>query len=701
MKVQFQTLVLLALIAAFSIGGCKNNLVSTGAPVTAVVTGLVVGSASPSPLAGVTVVLSHGGSQDSVLTGSDGIFQFILDVPDTINGVDITLTVRKTGYITKTISSKIKRDQSFPVGLEVDPSAYSIVTGTVRDSSSSYPLGGASVLVSLPANSSIASKFLGHVSARRYSVSSFIVDSTTTCLDGSFSMNINLFDLDSITATMIISKPGFLTYQKTHTFTRGANNFGTVPLAIDNSQSYGHITGQVTDGQTSLPLTNVQVVMSTSLRTDTVMTLADGSYSFDVNLQGLSSTAGTLLFKLNSYQDFKEQFTVNAGQTLTENVALTAQQTVVGGDSSSARGVARSFSLISAEPTEIAVDGVGGTESSTLIWQVLDSLGLPIDITHQDTVYFQITGAPVQGGAYVTPSSALTDGAGRVSTKVHAGTVAGPIQVVAWLKREPTGEIIQASPVLLIEDGGFPDQAHFSFGVGKVNFAGYDWVGRTDNILVQAGDKYGNPVHPNTAIYFTSTGGGIATAPGYTNSTGQASATLYSGDPLPRAYGLDSTLYGSGIGYGWVKAVTQGENGTVISDSALVLFSASSPRISLNGAFNQATGDTIHSGGSISIPVTISDRFGNPLESGTTIAVSVKVPPQPTNSNASWSVDWGGDLPSVLGDFLTRGPLRTEFTLTLSGSEVGTNQPVAFTATITVSGPNGTASNSVTGTLLP
>ena len=218
---------------------------------------------------------------------------------------------------------------------------------------------------------------------------------------------------------------------------------------------------------------------------------------------------------------------------------------------------------------------------------------------------------------------------------------------------------------------------------------------------MQVGDKYGNPVHPNTAIYFTSTGGGIATAPGYTDATGHASATLYSGNPLPKVSGLNSTLFGDGTGYCWVKAVTHGENGITISDSGLVLFSANSPVILFSGSPNQVTGDTIHSGGSISVPVTISDKFGNPLESGTTISVSVKVPPQPSNSNASWSVDAGGDLPSVLADFLTRGPRSTQFTLTLSGSEIGTSDPVAFTATITVSGRNGTVSNSVSGTLLP
>ncbi len=447
MKAVYRTSVLLTMLITVSLWGCKNNVVGVGAPTTIDISGTVFSSNTPTPVAGATVVLSYGGTSDSVITGSDGSFEFTVDVADTATGINITLTAHGSGFLTKTITATLKSSQYLPIGLDVNPSAYAIITGTVRDSASTYPLGGASVLISLPGGSSTTSNYIGHLKNRpTYSVSSFLLDSTTTLANGTFTMEINMFDLKSLSATLTVSKAGFKTYQVVHNFVAGTNSFGNVLLQIDNSQSIAHINGRVTDSQSGLPITGVSVLLSSTLKADSMKTLSDGSYSFDLNLQGLSSTTGTLTFKLNSYQDTTVSFAANAGQTITDDVSLTAQTSVVGGDSSTGRGVARSFALISVTPNEISIHGVGGVESSTLTWQVRDSLGFPIDINHRDTVYFEISGPPVLGGAYVTPASGITDGSGEVLTTVNSGTVAGTIQVIAWLRREPTGEIIQSSP---------------------------------------------------------------------------------------------------------------------------------------------------------------------------------------------------------------------------------------------------------------
>lgn len=728
MKVHFRRLFLLALFAIVSIAGCKNNVVSTESPVSAVITGVVVGSNTTSPLIGVTVVLNHGGLRDSVVTDSSGLFQFIIDIPDTSRGVDVTITFRKTGYLTRTVSSTVKRDQSYPMGLDIDPSVYAIVTGVVRDSASAYPLGGADVIISLPANSAAGSLFADKTKGHLKSVSSLVVGSTTTLLDGSFAININLYDLDSINATMTISKSGFKSYKRTHAFTRGPNSFGTVPLVVDNGQSFVHVNGRVTDASSHLPIRNVSVVLSTSFGKDTVNTLSDGSYSFDVDLRGLSSISGTLLFSLTSYVSTTQDFSGKAGQTVTNDVALEPQVTTVGGDTATGRGVARSFHLVSVNPTEMSVHGVGGNETSVVEWQVLDSLGFPLDIGHRDTVVFEIPYSAQMGSAYVTPGFGVTDGSGKVSTTVNSGTVAGTLQLIARLSRDD-GKVIESQPVLITVDGGLPDQAHFTFGVnadggGMVNFAGYDWFGRTNSILAQAGDKYGNPVHQGTAVYFTSSWGGIATAAGKTNGVGQATATLLSGNPRPHVSGLppalfgdasdsllpildasygypsDPTYFGGGTGYGWVKASTYGEDSVLVSDSTLVLFSAGIAPILLNYSASPLVGDTIRSGGNFVIPIHISDRFGNPLESGTTIKVTVKMPPVPDGINGSWSVDATG-LPDKLKDNLTRGRGTTDFDLVLSGSMVNIAQACAFNVEIVVDGRNGKMTNTITGTLVP
>ena len=62
---------------------------------------------------------------------------------------------------------------------------------------------------------------------------------------------------------------------------------------------------------------------------------------------------------------------------------------------------------------------------------------------------------------------------------------------------------------------------------------GMDIVGDSVKITALVGDRYNNPVTPGTAVYFTTSGGVITTATGYTDSAGFATVTLYSGNPLP------------------------------------------------------------------------------------------------------------------------------------------------------------------------
>ena len=732
MKIRYGgTLLLIVVAMAISQWSCKQStLVGTGAPASAVISGTVVSSVSPAPLAGATVVLTYGSTTDSVITGSDGTFQFLIEVPDTSQGVNVILTVSETGYMTYSNSFNVKSDQSFPVSLSINSATYAIVNGTVQDSASHYPLVGASVIVSLPASSSSITEFLNHFKRRLNTVSSFIIDSTTTLANGSFVLNINLYNLTSITASVTVSKAGFVTYQSNQTFKSGTTQTLIIPLQQNKSQSVAHIVGQVVDNRSLMPITNVAVIMNSNLSMDSTTTLSDGSYSFDINLPGAtSSLSGTLLFRLSSYNDTTVSFSVNAGQTVTENVALSAKPTVVGGDSSTGRGTARSIQLLSVNPQEISIHGVGRNETSIAVWQVLDSLGFPIDINHQADVAFSITESPNGlGGAYVTPTEGVTNGSGQVSTTINSGTAAGTVQLTAQLTL-PNGTIVQAAPVEVTVDGGLPDQAHFELNAAERNFAGYDWSERSPipspSFTVQAGDQYGNPVAPGTAIYFSTTSG-IITGAAQTDATGHATATLYSGDPLPRTSGLDPTLYGSasdpllpsldgdhgfpndptyfggGTGYGYVKAYTQGANGVTVADSELVCFSAATAPVLLDDSLSIAPVTLTLNSGSISIPVHISDRFGNPLESGTTITTSVTVPPPPPGGGGNvYSVNATG-LPTTLDDFLTRGFGKTDFTLTIAVAQTqGVPTATPFSVTITVAGRNGTRSATVSGIAIP
>jgi len=214
-KSRYGTFLILGISMVVLMSGCKNNnIVGTTAPVTAVITGVVVSSSSPTPIAGATVTLSYGNTKDSVVTGSDGIFQFLVEVSDTSKGINVTLTVRETGYLTKVYNNiNVKGDQTIPVSLDINATTYAIINGVVQDSVSKYPLAGSSVIISLSGSSSSMARFLSHTKSHVKSVSSFVIDSTTALANGSFVLTINLYDLDSLSATMTVSKAGFVTYQ--------------------------------------------------------------------------------------------------------------------------------------------------------------------------------------------------------------------------------------------------------------------------------------------------------------------------------------------------------------------------------------------------------------------------------------------------------------------------------------------------------
>ncbi|MBI4546759.1 MAG: Ig-like domain-containing protein [Ignavibacteriae bacterium] len=456
------------------------------------------------------------------------------------------------------------------------------------------------------------------------------------------------------------------------------------------------VVGNVFDAQSGQPIFSATVILTSSLLIDSTFTAGDGSYSFSLDLQGLSSLGGTLRVSKSGYRSRDINFSANAGSTGYYDVFLDRDTSTGVIRDTSGTGLAHSIALISATPREISVYGVGGAETSILIWEVRDSLGFPIDIDHRDTVFFELVGTPVLGGAYISPAWALTNAAGRVATTVNSGTVSGVLQFIAKLRRESDGATLQSTPVLVTVHAGLPAQSHFTIGATQLNFAGYDWLGRTNTITVQVGDKYSNPVKLNTAVYFNTTGG-VVTASGFTDASSHASATLYSGNPLPvlPALGAFPALYGDGTGYCYVRAYTLGEGGVNVSDSILILMSGRA-QISIDTFF---TNLHVDSGECVDVPITISDRFGNPLSPGTSIITQLEFSP-PEGSN--WSITASGLPRDPLDDYLTRGPGRTNFTLRIcDGTPGGTPERIPFVVTIRVTSPNGNVFATITGDVGP
>ena len=440
-----------------------------------------------------------------------------------------------------------------------------------------------------------------------------------------------------------------------------------------------------------IPIQNAQVRLASTSVNMIDSTNLEGDYYFEFTLDTTQELSVTLTVKKEGYKDISPlSFSVRAGNTYpvpTFILELDTTTTIGGGGGGTppGSGMPQTIAFIGPQTIDLKVYGVGGTETAIIVYEVRDSLGFPISLSRRDTVDFALEGPPVLGGAYVSPAWAITNASGRVATTVNSGTIAGVVQIVASLHRESDGKVVTSTPTRVVINAGLPDQQHFSIGPAQFNFAAYNWIGRTNNITVQVGDKYSNPVHQGTAVYFNTTGG-IITAARYTDIKGQAVATLYSGNPLP-----DYNAPGFGPGYAWVYAQTIGENGIVVKDSVIILFSGLA-NITVN-----PTAINVARGGSQTFAVNISDQNGNPLAPGTRITTTIEFsPPEGTN----WAAKVGGLPDDPLGDYLFRGPGRTDFVLTVvDATPGGTPDVMPVVVKIAVSGANGNVTAFLYGTV--
>ena len=670
------THLLLFVLFSFGLWNCEDlpPTEEGGATVRALISGVVTDINTSIPIFNATIIYNIDGRIDSTTTDANGSFKFEVDLTN-VGSSSVTVTVKKRGYQDGQATLTVTSDNSLSFRILPDLSTSAGIKGVVRDSVTRFPLRNSVVLFAVPG----------------------FVDSVVTSIDGAFTFIVDLIDQNTLPVVVTVSKTGFKTKQNTYVVTKGqTTDLDSVFMQVDRGSTVGQIVGRVFDAQSRQPIFNATVLLISSLITDSSLTAGDGSYSFSIDLQGLSSLGGTLKVSKSGYRSRDLNFNVAAGSTAYYDVFLDRDTTTGIIRDSAGTGSARSIALISVSPREISVYGVGGAETSILIWEVRDSLGFPIDIDHRDTVFFELVGIPVLGGAYISPAWALTNVAGRVATTVNSGTVSGVLQFVAKLHRESDDSTIQSTPVLITVHAGLPAQSHFTIGAAQFNFAGYDWLGRTNIITVQVGDKYSNPVKINTAVYFNTTGG-VVTASGFTDPTSHASVTLYSGNPLPRlpALGAFPALYGDGTGYCYVRSFTLGEGGVNVSDSILILMSART-QISIDTFF---TNLHVDSGECVDVPITISDRFGNPLAPGTRVITELEFsPPEFTN----WSVTASGLPEDPLDDYLTRGPGSTSFTLRVcDGTVGGTPETMPFVVTIRVTGPNGNAFVTITGDVGP
>lgn len=442
----------------------------------------------------------------------------------------------------------------------------------------------------------------------------------------------------------------------------------TAPEDPDNpgGSKGGSITlsGQVVDGNSGNPISNAVIRFISDSGETQALTDASGRYSTVVSIEK-NGELNLIAVKEGYYSDTTRVF-ATAGRTVDVPI-FQLQPLSTGGGSPVQSGSPASVFVASQSGTSIGVKESGTVETMSLIWEVRDSSGTPLDAAHAVTVNFRIGVAPA-GGEFITPLSAKTNALGRVNLNVTSGTKAGVLQIIAEIQMP--NRTITSKPVSITITGGLPDQNHFSIACGKLNVPGLNHFGVLDPIDVYVGDKYSNPVKPGTAVYFN-TSGGIIGGSANTNAQGLASVNLITALPNP----VHPVL---GNGFATITATTADENYKNVSASTVVLFSGT-PHITVT----PAAVDIPHLG-SQSFSYTVQDENGNPLSGGTSISVAVE----------GENVKSTGDVVVSLPDTQDKEWTRFSFVVT---SQDSTNNIRPVNIKITADGPNGKKALSISG----
>lgn len=188
---------------------------------------------------------------------------------------------------------------------------------------------------------------------------------------------------------------------------------------------------------------------------------------------------------------------------------------------------ASSISFVSATPKNIALKGSGGvgsSESSVVVFKVVDTNGQP---KSGQTVDFTLNTSV--GGLSLLSTSGSTAADGTVSTVVNSGVVATPVRVTAVLRG--SSPLIATQSDLLVISTGVPAQDGFSIAASNRNPEAWNTDGVAVSMTARLSDHFHNPVPDGTAVYFTTSGGSIQ--PSCTTVNGTCSVNWISQAPRP------------------------------------------------------------------------------------------------------------------------------------------------------------------------
>jgi len=248
------------------------------------------------------------------------------------------------------------------------------------------------------------------------------------------------------------------------------------------------------------------------------------------------------------------------------------------------------------------------------------------------------------GGGSVTLTSGTRSGV--VQVQASAGTSLGPIH---------------SQPVTVAIHGGLPVQGRFGVYSEPKNVFNPGISGQALPVSITAADEYANPVAPGTVVYFT-TDYGLIEGSAATNAQGRATVQLISGVPF------------SPNGRIRVEARTSGRDGAPVVAHTTVVYSGPT-RTSI-----EYLGGVISDEGGRRYRYTVSDEHGNPLQGGSTVAVTVSG----TRVRAL-----GGGVSVTIPDASAPGARVTEFEFIVREDGEGEGPASLSTVGLSIVSPNG------------
>jgi len=403
---------------------------------------------------------------------------------------------------------------------------------------------------------------------------------------------------DSVQVTYVVGPPATVTLSAMHDTLRADG------ISVDT------ITAHVVD-VVGHPLSNVEVQFQTTIGNITSSRTTDANG--DARVAFSSSQTGTA------------QITAVAG-------GVTGRYTVY-----LIPGMPNSIEL-GYFPNSVGVRGSGRNETLLITATVRDVNNNPV-IDGTD-VYFNINNSP-GGGDYLSSNGPIPTINGRATVSYNSGTISGSVRIRSTCQEitaVSTEILIYAGPPFMGSIQSPCDSTHMSLAAAPCNMFGMDVVGDSVVITALVGDRYRNPVTPGTAVYFTTSGGVITTATGYTDSSGFARVKLYSGNPLPTIARWINTLSDPNLGgpimcssvppqpgVAKILATTAGVDGNgdsvTVWATTNVIFDYSVPllhlrEITVNGDPNERT---LYIGENALIRIAVHDYNYWPLVAGSTI----------------------------------------------------------------------------------